>query len=189
MSGFSGFRREHFDYFLIHDDDDARRWLIEQARDLAGQLRDKLRPIAPFYEEYDVGKLHKGDAHCWVAFGPGKQKYRQMTHQTVSFWSDGLRVFVNAELKPATDRVKDVVARHASAFRKALLNLYAFEPFELILEERVKRQGRPANSTTFRSCRCIRRCWPRRAPVTWRGRHSPRPFAGSDCSSYASSAS
>ena len=29
MSGFANFKLEHFSYFLLHDDDDARRWIRE----------------------------------------------------------------------------------------------------------------------------------------------------------------
>jgi hypothetical protein len=35
MSGFTGFRHEHFDYFLLHDDDAARRWILDQVEDFA----------------------------------------------------------------------------------------------------------------------------------------------------------
>jgi len=141
MSGFTGFRREHFDYFLLHDDDEARRWVCEQMADFASQVRVILHEFAPFYEHYDIGNLKISDSYCWVAFGPRHSAYRQVTHQTTSLGSGGLQVFVNAELKAATDRVKTVLSRSADAFRVALQDLHRLEPFELVLEERAQRQA------------------------------------------------
>ena len=37
MSGFSGFQCDHFDYFLMHDDDDARRWVWGQMNEFAAR--------------------------------------------------------------------------------------------------------------------------------------------------------
>jgi hypothetical protein len=155
MTGFTGFRREHFDYFIQHDDDDARRWVREQVDSFAAHVLANLHEVAPFYEHYDVGNLKLADSYCWVAFGPrGKEKskdksawknkeYRKVTHQSVSLHSDGLRVFVNAETQPATDRVKTILGQStdAVAFRTALKHLHKWEPFELIVEERTQVQA------------------------------------------------
>jgi hypothetical protein len=64
-----------------------------------------------------------------------------VTHQTASLGSDGLRVFVNTELKSATDRLKNVLMRSEPEFREALQHLHEFDPFELVLEERIQRQA------------------------------------------------
>jgi hypothetical protein len=139
MSGFTGFRREHFEYFLSHDDDDARRWVRAQFDDFAGQVLEGLNGVEPFYERHEVGVLRISESHCWAAFGP--TKYRNVTHQTISIASDGLRVFVNAELKRATDRIKAVLKQSADTVREALCDLHEYEPFDLVLQERTQKQA------------------------------------------------
>jgi transposase len=140
-SKFTDFLREHFDYFLLHDDDDARRWISAQVDDFAAQVEDRLREFDPFYADYDVGVLKLTDKNCWAAFGPPRKTYRDVTHQTISLASDGLRVFVNTELKSATDRLKTVVNQRGDALRAKLQDLHCFEPFNLVLEKRVQRQA------------------------------------------------
>ena len=54
---------------------------------------------------------------------------------------DGLRVFVNAELKAATDRVKAVLNDSPDAFRGALHDMHTSAPFELILEKREQQRA------------------------------------------------
>jgi len=142
MSGFTGFRQDHFEYFLSHDDDDARRWVRDQFADLAGRVQRELRAFSSFYTAFDVGVLKSADACCWAAFGPDRRKYRRVTHQTISLSSDGLQVFVNAELKPASERIKRALKRAADTVRAKLADLHAFEPFDLVLEERTRRQVR-----------------------------------------------
>ena len=139
---FTGFRPDHFHYFLLHDDEDARRWIREQVEYFARDVLASLQKSAPFYRTYDIGNLKLADSYCWVAFGPRGDgpKYRAVTHQTMSLNADGLRVFVNTELKSATDRLKSVLKRTQAALRAELQRLHAFEPFELVLEERVQRQ-------------------------------------------------
>lgn len=141
MSEFTGFRLDHFHYFLLHDDEDARRWIREQVKYFAIDVLASLQKSAPFYEAYDIGNLKLADSYCWVAFGPRGRAYRRVTHQTMSLASDGLHVFVNTELKSATDRLKSVLKRSHAVFRAALQQLHAWEPFELVLEEKVKRQA------------------------------------------------
>lgn len=140
MSGFTGFRREHFDYFVLHDDDDARRWILEQVNDFATQVQAKLLNFAPFYEAYNIGTLKRTDSSCWFAFGP-RNTYRNVTHQSLSLEANGLKVFVNAELKTATDRVKTVVRRGGDLLLDVLQNLHLFESFDLTLNERKQRQA------------------------------------------------
>jgi len=140
MSGFTGFRREHFDYFVLHDDDESRRWVLDQVRDFASQVQAILRGFAPFYDSYEIGILRQKDSYCWFAFGPNGS-YRNMTHQKMSLAANGLSVFVNAELKAATDRLKSVVRRSGNALRGALEDLHQYENFELVLQERTQRQA------------------------------------------------
>ncbi len=111
MSGFTGFRREHFEYFLLHDDEDSRLWVLDQINEVATMLLNTLHKFSTFYDDFEIGKLKRTDEYCWVAFGPKDQKYRQFTHQTIAFGANGLRIFINAELKAATDRVKAVTAQ------------------------------------------------------------------------------
>jgi hypothetical protein len=140
MSGFTGFRREHFDYFVLHDDDDARRWVREQVEDFATQVQAILHRFAPFYEGYEIGTLKRTDSYCWFAFGP-PGTYRIVTHQTMSLAANGLSVFVNTELKAATDQLKRVVRKAGNVLRDALQELHLYEPFELVLQERTQRQA------------------------------------------------
>jgi hypothetical protein len=106
-----------------------------------------LQAREPFYETHDVGVLGLADDECWAAFGP--PDYRQVTHQTISLGSAGLRVFVNTELKAATDRLKRVLIQSEPEFREALQLLHltpfpliqpkqSLQPFELVLEERTQ---------------------------------------------------
>ena len=141
MAEFTGFQPDHFHYFLMHDDDDARQWVREQLDSFACQVLTGLRAFEPFYERHEVGQLRLADSSCWVAFGPRHPEYRNVTHQTVSLRSDGLRVFVNTELKSATDRLKNVLMRSECEFREALQHLHELGPFELVLEKRIQRQA------------------------------------------------
>lgn len=141
MSEFNGFRLDHFHYFLLHDDDDARRWIREQMGYVAVRVKSLLHEFDKFYEDYDLGNLKRTDLSCWVAFGPRDGKYRKTTHQTMSLGSDGLRVFVNIELKEATNRLKKVLEQSNATFRLALQQLNAFKPFEIVLQERVQHQA------------------------------------------------
>jgi hypothetical protein len=146
MSGFTGFRREHFDYFVLHDDDDARRWILEQVKAFASQVQAILQRFAPFYEGYEIGTLKRADSYCWFAFGP-PCTYRNVTHQTMSLAANGLSVFVNTELKAATDRLKHVVSKAGNVLRDALQKLDLYEPFELVLLERKQRRASLYNYT------------------------------------------
>ena len=141
MAGFTGFQLDHFQYFLMHDDDDARLWVREQMESFAARVLARLQAFAPFYEAFEVGVLKLNDSYCWVAFGPRAPEYRRVTHQTISIGSDGLRVFVNTELKSATDRLKEVLRHRGPELRNALQRLHQLGPFELVLEERTQRQA------------------------------------------------
>ena len=108
---------------------------------LAQRLQKRLVEIDGFYESWDMGVLRKSDSYCWVAFGPGNGSYRKVTHQSITLSSDGIRVFVNAELKPAADRIKKVLGQKPELVYAALQQLHETEPFDLVLEERVQKQA------------------------------------------------
>jgi len=141
MSEFTGFQPDHFHYFLLHDDDDARRWVRAQMEGFALQVQASLQAFASFYEACEVGVLKLADPYCWAAFGPLPPRYRKVTHQTISLRANGLKVFVNTELKSASDRLKDVLRHQGNQLRVALQHLHEFSPFELVLQERVQRQA------------------------------------------------
>lgn len=138
MSGFTGFRPEHFNYFVLHDDDDARRWIRDQVGHFADKVQSQLHKLDTFYEDRHVGNLNRSASHCWVAFGTANGKFGKVTHQSLSLGANGLRVFVNTELKPATKRLKDVLKHSMGELRAAMQELHAFRPFELVLEEKVQ---------------------------------------------------
>jgi hypothetical protein len=175
MTEFNGFRPEHFRYFLLHDDDDARRWIRDQVGYFAAQVRASLYESTPFYEASDIGNLRLTDAYCWAAFGPRGNAYRKVTHQTISLASDGLRVFVNSELKAATDRLKHVLKQSNATFRTALQYLHAFELSSW--SWRNAHSVRRAFTTTPPKYACILHCW-MRPQATWRGPHSPKQSNG-----------
>ena len=72
MGEFTGFKREHFDYFVLHDADDARLWVRDQITDFAAHVRTALRKSvdSSFYKHCQVGKMERSKSYCWVAFGP-----------------------------------------------------------------------------------------------------------------------
>ena len=113
MSVFAGFQHEHFDYFLSHDDDDSRRWVFDQMNAFAARVRTALRDVDSFYQIRHVGRLLRSDAYCWTAFGPRPfiPKCRGHAHQSIALSHNGLRMFVNIETKPATNRLKAAVSR------------------------------------------------------------------------------
>jgi hypothetical protein len=137
MSGFTGFQRDHFDYFLLHDDDDARCWVRDQVEDFAARVQTQLHEFDPFYEDCHVGNLERSASNCWAAFGPGPpfKKCEKHAHQTISVSANGLRMFVNVETRPATNRLKAVIKHSRDEFRAALQKLHGLEPFELALKE------------------------------------------------------
>ncbi len=139
MSGFTGFRPEHFNYFVLPDDNDndARRWIRNQVRGFAEHVQRQLHKLdGNFYENYDVGNLKPSASSCWVAFGPAGDTYRKVTHQSLSLRANGLSVFVNTELKSATNRLKAVLRNSADTLRAALRKLHISMPFEIVLEEK-----------------------------------------------------
>ena len=107
------------------------------------QLHDK---VDPFYKHAHVGILKPSASYCWAAFGPAPwERCKQFAHQTIALSSNGLRIFVNIETKPATDRLKAAVSR--PEFLKALKKLHKTATFELVLEKSVRDFPRPGSTT------------------------------------------
>lgn len=86
--------------------------------------------------------LKEKDTNCWAAFGPAGGKYRQTSHQTIAVNASGVLVFVNAELKPAAERIRKAIKHSFYELREALADLHKAEPFDLVLRERVPRRPR-----------------------------------------------
>jgi hypothetical protein len=114
----TGFKSQHCHYFLQHDDDDARHWIREQVKSFADLVLASLKAEEPFYDSFDIGSLKRDQSECWVAFGPSD--YTGVTRQTISPGSNGFRIFVNTETKPAIDRLRSVLKRSEPEARRAL---------------------------------------------------------------------
>ncbi len=143
MSEFIGLEPEIFDYVVAPEDEDTRQKVIGTIRSFADKIMAQLRDISElsFYEDYDVGKFQRGAEYCWVAFGPKDKAYRQWAHQTITLDAKGIEVFVNVELKSATDRLKKKLRLNGQTFRKVILGLLPNEPYSVRVEERKQRQA------------------------------------------------
>ena len=136
-----GLEVEIFDYFIKHDDKNARKLVLDTVEALAGKVRSQLNTISPFYQDFDIGNLPSKADNCWVAFGPRNNKYRKWAHQTISINSQGVDIFVNIETKPATDRLKEKINKERQSFRKMILDLIFDLPLTIQVEERINRQA------------------------------------------------
>jgi hypothetical protein len=127
MAEFIGLEQGMFDYFATRIDDrneDDRQWVCGTMRSFAEKILEGLQTVdSSFYQDHDVGRLFLKDDHCWAAFGPKDKKYRRLAHQTVSLYDYGLDVFVNAELKPAVDRLRKKITQDKQAFGEAISRL------------------------------------------------------------------
>jgi len=141
LAEFTGLEEEMFNFFITHDDEDTRRWVRDTVQSFAEKIKAELNDLDSFYQDYDVGTLRSKDEACWVAFGPGKRKYRQWAHQTVSLKAYALDVFVNVELKPAIVRLRKKIRQDKQAFREIISRLLPDEPFNVQVEERKQRQA------------------------------------------------
>lgn len=137
MSEFTGFKWEHFEYFILHNDALARRFVRDQITDFAACVQAVLRKsVDPFYKDFHIGKLDRSKSYCWVAFGPKPWKTCEgCAHQTMALGSDGLRMFVNVEGRSAAKKLKTAFEHHRDEFRAKLQDLHDKEPFELLLAE------------------------------------------------------
>lgn len=69
------------------------------------------------------------------------RKYRDWAHLTFAVSAIGIEVFVNIELKSATDRLKHKISHHNETFRRILVGMQLNEPLRLRIEERMQRQA------------------------------------------------
>lgn len=141
MNDFCGFRKDFFDYFFIHDDEDARKWVKHNMEVFANNILDELKKSIPFYQYVDLGRIKLSDTYCWAAFGKSKETYRNLAHQTISADSQGLNIFVNVELKPAVEKLRDKIRNSHSEWRKIVSELHWHSAFSLKVEERVQKQA------------------------------------------------
>ena len=141
MAEFTGFNPEVFDYFIRHDDEDVRKWVKDKMIGFAEKIQPRLFELDSFYDGYDLGRLELKQPYSWIAFGPKDRAYRQKAHQTVAVSSKGIEVFINIELKSATDRLKHKVKLQNKKFRDYLTNLVLDEPICIQIEERKQKQA------------------------------------------------
>jgi hypothetical protein len=149
MTAFTGFEKEIFDFFFIHDSEETKQWVRETVQNFADALLPFLKKIDPlFYEDYDVGNMglkemkgHDKKNHCWVAFGPKEKKYRQHAHQTFNINSRGIDIFVNVELKKTIDKLRQKIEGDRETFPNMLVELALKQPFHVDLKERRQAQA------------------------------------------------
>ena len=148
MTEFTGFEEWMFP-FLVSDEQDAEnKARIRHAMEGFGEkILDEpngLRALdASFYEMGNVGNFHSGDDHFWVAFGPAKPaNFRNLAHQTISLYDYGLDVFVNVELSPAVNLLRERLRDARQTFIELVTALPG--PFSVRIEER-KKLAQPRN--------------------------------------------
>jgi indole-3-glycerol phosphate synthase len=64
-----------------------------------------------------------------------------LAHQTISADSQGLNIFVNVELKPAIEKLRQKIRKSHSEWRKIVSELHKHSAFNLKIEERVQKQA------------------------------------------------
>ena len=100
-------------------------------------MQTELRKVDSFYENSYVGRPSRSQSYCWAAFGPDPFKEcKKHAHQSIAIGTNGLRMFVNIDTKPANDRLKAAVFR--PELLKELRQLHKSAPFELVLEKSVR---------------------------------------------------
>lgn len=139
------FNKEIFDYFFTKNDNSVRLRVKNIMNKLGGELIKSVRKIDPFYSNYEVGKLQFDHDHCWLAFGPipnnKAKKYRKWAHQTITVDAQGIEVFINVELKNATDLFKKKITFNTTQFKNHLSALIANENITIRIEERRQQQA------------------------------------------------
>ncbi|MCE5251230.1 hypothetical protein LLG96_13520 [bacterium] len=141
MAEFTGFKPEVFDYFIAHDDEEIRKWVRDTMQGFGEVLQPELYKLDHFYDGYDLGRLELKHNHSWIAFGPKDQEYKQRAHLSIAIHLAGLEVFLNVELKSATDKLKEKVCNNKDEFRKLLSDLQLDDPLWIQIEERKKIQA------------------------------------------------
>ncbi len=138
MTEFVGFREEMFEFFVASErDQDTKRWVRGAMEGLADKVLDGpkgLKMLDSFYSHAHVGNIGKNDDHSWVAFGPDNfTTLTRQAHLTVAMYEDKLDVFVNVELLPAVDRLREKI-KAGDGFRQLLTQLKP--PFTTEVAER-----------------------------------------------------
>lgn len=148
MTEFTGFEKEIFDFFFIHDSEETKQWVRETVKSFAEIISLNLNKFESFYEDYDVGSLRLKEMqldeevnHCWAAFGPKEKKYRQFAHQTIIINSQGIEILVNIELKSAVDKLKEKVMQDKKNFINIIKKLNIENPLCIQLQERKQKQA------------------------------------------------
>ncbi|MBL1213157.1 MAG: hypothetical protein HND52_07370 [Ignavibacteriae bacterium] len=141
MSKFTGFNTEFFDYFISHDDDDVRRWVLNTMQAFAEIVQPKLYKIDTFYDEFDIGRLEYKHKYTWAGFGPKNKEYRQYAHITIAAGLEGLEILLNVELKSATDKLREKIVKSPNSFKDYLLNLNIGDETFIQIEERKQKQA------------------------------------------------
>lgn len=139
LSGYAGFNENMFAYFGSRSDEDMRRRIRIHMADFGELVNERLQ--LPFYDQASPGNFGKKDDYCWVALGPEAPAYRRLAHQTIALCQAGLRVFVNVELKVATDKLKHRLAASNQGFWQVIEEIAKAGPFEVIIMERVHQQA------------------------------------------------
>jgi hypothetical protein len=148
MTEFTGFEKEIFDFFFIHDGEETKQWVRETVKSFAEIILLNLNKFESFYEDYDVGSLRlkemqidEEENHCWAAFGPKEKKYGQFAHQTIIINSQGIEILVNVELKSAVDKLKKKVLKEKKIFIRNIKSLNLENPLCIQLQERKQKQA------------------------------------------------
>jgi hypothetical protein len=116
MAGFSGFSDDFFDLFYRRTlDGDDRDLIRTTLTSLAVEFERGLAKVDPFYERaYVTGRIVPATP-AWIAFGPARD-YKNLAHQTFTVGVDGVALFINVELKPAIDRLREAITRDTAGF-------------------------------------------------------------------------
>ncbi len=141
MNRLEGFTSELFDYFICHDDETTRKFVVNFAQQFAEQLQLRLFKLNSFFDGYDIGRLEKKHTFLWIGFGPKGEKYRDLAHLTIVTSSAGIEVLANIELKPAVDKLRGKINANRATFRKHVAKLSTDRPSWLRLEERTQKQA------------------------------------------------
>jgi len=141
MTEFTGFNTEIFDYFITHEDKDLRKWVKVNMQSFGEKLQSRLFKIDPFYNGFDLGRLGKKSESSWIGLGPKNKEYRKKAHLTVGISSNGLEVFINVELKSATDRLKVTIKNHKEKFRDHLRKINIIGPIFIQIEDKKQKQA------------------------------------------------
>jgi len=137
LTDFNGFDSDFFDYFFAHDDEDSRLWVKKKIKSFSSHIYNKMSEIdSEFYQDYDQGQLKLKDNYSWVAFGPKNKEYRNLAHQTIRFNSQGLDIFINVELKKATDNFKAKIVKYPEELKQAIENLCDGQNLTFLIEKR-----------------------------------------------------